>query len=327
MQTIDKKSFRRILAGMSEKFDYTKAYREHGNEIYLEKGETFEEVVARDALVLAEHGVTAEEIGRSLRRLVSTWNTFHEYRVRTPQSPVPGLKITRRYWDLGYEPCPYLPGVTSNIDWRISVDGMDNGNKAYHPQDGPTYVSDMLPDMIERLGFFEGSVYYGIKPEWAIAVHKLFQGKELPPYVPEMRADAWDCIQAYFKSWEGQLSYRNGEDNRISYLTEEERDVLYVPKQIKQRAIQVEQISPHVTGYVAPGDIDFKLVAWSRGYYAGTGDKRKNTHWGLLEADEETIISPNATLMSLPLDKYISHLTPNDLSVIRVFPYFDKQVA
>lgn len=39
-----------------EKFDYTTAYQEHGNGIYLEKGETFEEVVVQDAKVL-EAGV------------------------------------------------------------------------------------------------------------------------------------------------------------------------------------------------------------------------------------------------------------------------------
>lgn len=110
-----------------EKFDYTTAYREHGNGIYLEKGETFEEVVTQDAKVLEAHGVTKEEIGQSLKKLFSTYDEFIPRRgLRGPQTPCPEIKMSRQVWDLGQEFCPYLNGVSSGIDWWIKVDGLSN---------------------------------------------------------------------------------------------------------------------------------------------------------------------------------------------------------
>ncbi len=39
----------------------------------------------------------------------------------------------------------------------------------------PTLVSAMLPDLIREVHFFEGDVPYGIKPEWAVEIHRLVE--------------------------------------------------------------------------------------------------------------------------------------------------------
>src|SRR3989344_3223531 len=173
---------------MSEEFNYTKVYRENGNGKYLAEGETLEGVVQKDAEVLEKHGVSGEEVGRSLRRLFSSYSTFS----LSPQSQelAQGIMVGRQVYDLGSEYCPYLSGVSSNVDWHVKVEGLPNGNKAHLPEGGPTFVSNMLPEMIERLEFFEGEVFYGIKPEWALAVHNRVKDSDIVPYEPKYTKDA-----------------------------------------------------------------------------------------------------------------------------------------
>lgn len=317
---------------MTEQFDYTNAYREHGNGIYLQNGQTYEEVVAQDAAILAKHGVAAEDVGRSLRTLFSTYNTFHELKVRTLQNPHPRITLGRMVFELGFEPCRYLPGVTSNIDWQIWVEGLGNGNKAYHPPDGPTFVSDMVPAMIERLAFFEGDVFYGIKPEWAVTVHKIVKQANLEPYEPKFTNIAWEGSGLFFASWEGQKSEINPLNARqieIDYRTPEEReDRRYTPKYVIKNAFHHEQITPVVEGWVAPGDLDLRFRSWSRGNYSDRpADSRRNLHWGVIVAKEPTILPPDASLLGINFDKYISKLEPGDMHVVRIWPYTQKQVA
>ncbi|MBI4019720.1 MAG: hypothetical protein HY367_00180 [Candidatus Aenigmarchaeota archaeon] len=297
---------------MKKPFNYTEAYRKYGNEKYLAPGETFEQVVARDAETLKHHGVTREEIGSSLRRLFSTYNDFLGHRAPGPQEPVAGMRLGRHYWELGSEGCPYLSGVASSIDWIVGVEGLPNGNKAHHPEDGPTFVSDMLPAMIEQLGFFEGNVYYGIKPEWAVAVHNMVKDADLPPYVPKYEKRAWTGVKMFFQSWEG----------------EKDKTLLDTPKELIRKATHKEIIIPGVTGYVAPGHLNIKLDPWSKGVYSDHPEyKRRMEFWGVLVADEKAILPPDALLMGMPFDKYTGSLDKGDIEVINMFLSFDKQVG
>jgi hypothetical protein len=311
-----------------ERAAYVDAYQNHGNGKYLADDETYEEVVARDLATLAAAGVTKEQIGQRLRQLFQAFNTFLAHRDRGPQVIAPGISLWLQIWDLGYEACPYLPGVTSNIDWYVYAEGLQNGNKAYHPKTNPTVVSDMLPEMIEKLGFFEGQVFYGIDPVWAVAIWEKLKGVNLEPYVPKLEKRAWDGVRAFFQSWEGK-KYDPETDNRFLglHVPDEQLDLLYPIKELLAQAIHTEKITPHITGYVVPGDVDWKRDPFSDGYYSRLGDDRKNEYWGVVVADEDDKLPPDATLFSIPFDQYMSHFHKGDIHVIRVFPYTDKEVG
>ncbi len=296
-------------------FNYTEAYQQHGNGKYLGEGEIFEGVVAQDAKVLEEHGVTKEEVGQSLRALFSTFNEFLRLRAPGAQHPCPNIELGSHTYELGSESCPYVRGVDSNRDWIVGVEGLSNGNKAYHPEHGPTFVSDMLPDMIEQLGFFEGSVFYGIKPEWAIAVHRIVQQNELTPYISRHEQRAWDEYKGYFKSWEGVIDERTG------------RDMLEAPKQVIANTVHQEQLTPDIKAYVAHGDLNLRPSPFAGSYYSRVPSKRQNEYWGLLIADRESVVPSDARLMGIPFDAYINTLSEGEILLIRVLPDFDKLVG
>lgn len=312
------------------KFDYVTAYRVHGNEKYLAVGETFEEVVARDKAILDAHGVTHVEVGQSLRKLLSSFNMFLRYRSTGPQYPCPGIKMGNHIYELGVEYCPYIPGKYSNTDWHIWVDGLNNGNKAYHPLKGATFVSDMLPEMIEQHGFFEGSVFYGIQPEWAIAVHKIVQEYDPKPYVPIYTARAWTGVQSLGRL--GHFRIAQSIERYCSYAEMRQwwrdRGNEFPVEVIKQYIIHKEDIAGAVRAFVAPGNLELSIVPWSDGkQHHDPVDTRITEYWGLLVAYKDCSIPPDATLMGIPFDMYIRHFERGEMRLIDVFPYNEKQVG
>ncbi len=244
-----------------ESYDYTTAYGEHGNGKYLAEGETLEKTIEEDAKILREHNISKKEIGRSLRKLFLTYNDF----ALSPsqQEPVKGIVIWREYYDLGSETCPYVNGLYSNIDWRVQVDGLNNGNKKYHPKDGPTFVSDMLPEMIEKIGFFEGNVFYGIKPEWVIAVHEMVKDAKLVPYEPKHAERAWSSPSRFLlhkkdyphgPGWNSLHHNSYGPGSRGNYSLSDELEN-YIKNRIKKEGA-IEKISPTLIAHITPAKID-----------------------------------------------------------------------
>jgi hypothetical protein len=294
----------------AEFYDYTEAYREHGNGVYLAPGETIEEVVAQDAEILERHGVTKEQVGQSLRKLFNTHNNFLEIRAPDIEEPISGVKISWQRFLLGQEHSPYVPGLYSGMDWRVWIDGMHNGNKAYHPTDGPTFVSDMMPEMIEKLGFFEGQVFYGIQPEWAVAVHRLVEEHQPEPYIPTFSKNAWNYIPRHFSS------------KGIEFAA------------IEENQIATEEIAPGVTAILAPGSIaPHGWDKWTgekrtghKYYGGGEKDHEHISLWAIIEAQQETRIVPGMTLLGLPFDRYSSKIRKGR-TLAEVFPFTDKQVA
>jgi hypothetical protein len=294
----------------AENYDYTTAYREHGNGIYLASGETFGGVIVRDVEILEREGVTKEEVGQSLRRLFNTYNTYLEMRAPQIQEPIPGVILARQWFPLGYEQSPYIEGLHSSTDWRVYVKDMSNGNKAFHPPDGPTIVSDMLPRMIEELGFFEGQVFYGIQPEWAIAMHRLIDKHQPEPYVPTFTKDAWDYTPRKF-SQSGQ-EFAAIEENQIG----------------------TEEIAPGVVAIIAPGDIapfggdmyTGEKLSGHKYYGGGTKNNEHTALWAIIEAQEETEVLPELTLHGMPFGMYTTKIWAGR-TLAHVFPFTDKQVA
>lgn len=298
----------------AEQYDYTTAYREHGNGVYLAEGETVESVVENDLRILERHGVTPERVGASLRKLLDTFDTFQELRDPGPQHPCPGVTLTRQVFLLGYEPCPYLDDATSSIDWRIHVDGLTNGNKARHPTAGPTFVSDMLPDMISRLGFFEGNVFYGIDPEWAVEIHRLVEGNNLTEYQPRYAKSAWERFGIA-----GQKYPEGVADFIIRY------------------ASQVEEVLPGVTAHIAPGDIapyGFDPYNAPEGRPPSIYHSKHHPHDGrtreahaVVEAAEDVRVPPDLLINGLPIGKYTYDFRREQRHLLTIWPYSDKQVG
>ncbi len=297
------------MASGEKGFDYTAAYR-RGNGIYLSPGETFDEEIAKAAAVLAENNVTAQEIGSSLRLLTSTYNRFLGYRLQEPQQPCPEIKLKRKMWELGREIAPFGNGkYTSYIDWWVWVDGLGNGNRADHPPDGPTVISEMLPDLISDLGFFEGSVYYGIDPLWAISVHRFTEHRNLLPYKPLYSKEAWSVKRSY--SGDGQEHDSILDKSNLA------------PMDIIANSIAHERLPGNIFAYVAPGKLELKLDKFSQ----PISQHKHRKYWGLLLLQEDVILSPDATLLGLPLDAHINQLHKGDAEVIEVWLGTDKLVG
>ena len=81
----------------------------------------------------------------------------------------------------------YMQGIKKKNDFmsehvKDRMDEFDYNNPArstlqvlahcVHP---PTLVSAMMPGLIREVHFFEGDVPYGIKPEWAIEIHRIVE--------------------------------------------------------------------------------------------------------------------------------------------------------
>jgi hypothetical protein len=294
----------------ADSYDYTKAYREYGNGVYLAPGETFEEVVAKDAAILERHDATAEQVGQSLRKLFKTHNDFLEIRAPAIEEPIPGVKLSWQRFLLGYEPCPYIQDLHASIDWRVQVEGIPNGNKAHHPADGPTFVSDMLPAMIEQLGFFEGQVFYGIQPEWAVAIHRLVEEHKPEPYVPALTKNAWNYIPCHFSN------------TGVEFVA------------IEENQIATEEIAFGITAIIAPGAI----APWGWDQYTGEkrtghkyygGGKKDHEHtayWATIKAQEDMRIPPDMMLHGMPFEMYSREIRAGR-TLAQVFPFIDKQVA
>jgi hypothetical protein len=293
-----------------ELFDYTTAYRA-GNGVYLAEGQTFEEVVNSDKAILEAEGITQEQVGSSLRKLFATWDDFIEIRDPQPQYPLPGIMLTRQVYLLGQELCPYVPGLSSGVNWHVFVDEMGNGNKAVHPIDGPTFVSDMMPEMIAKTGFFEGDVFFGIDPNWAVAMHRLVEKYQPQPYIPTLTKDAWDYVHSKVSREEAE--YRDIEDNQIFQ----------------------DELAPGITILIAPGDIapwgwsqfdhgrphtPTSMEAYDRQnpYYWAKGGKERleaklftrTALWALFvnNTEEDFRLPPGFTMYGLPFDKYVSEI-------------------
>lgn len=285
-------------------FDYTTAYRA-GNGVYLAEGEVFDEVVAQDQAILESYGLTKEIVGKSLGRLFATWNNFIEYRDPQPQYPVPGIMLTRQVYLLGQEWCPYVPGLCSGVNWHVFVEGMKNGNKAVHPKDGPTFVSEMMPEMIAKTGFFEGNVFFGVDPHWAVAIHRLVEEHNPQSYVPTFTKHAWDGVGGWFSPTGNEYT------------------------EIEHSHTYKEELAPGMIAMVAPGD----MAPWGWDRYSGkpwTPEtlselgrfnnpfrpqakkeleeylKRTVDSWVLFvnNTGEDFRLPPDATLMGMPFDKY-----------------------
>lgn len=328
-----------------EHYNYTEAYRQFGNEKYLADDETLEQVIAQDAEILKHHGVSQEEIAHSLRRLFSTFNDFLAHRSPGPQEPMKGIRLWKYVFDLGVEYCPYLAGVYSNTDWLVWVEGLQNGNKGYHPKNGPTNVSDMLPAMIEKMGFFEGKIFYGIKLEWAIAVHNLVRDVPLTSYVPRYEKRAWSSCNSFFLSWEEEKGLLSKAVDRVLFLwynnrlysngriytpdwVRERQDLLEIPKLVMRKAIYKERVSPAIISYVAPGDLDLSNLKYNFRFKRFDTERTRNPEfWGLLIGEEKSILSPDALLMGLPIDKYVSHFNKGDIELLHLTTSFDKIVG
>lgn len=312
-------------------FDYTTAYREFGNGKYLASGETFEEVVARDKAILDAYGVTYAEVGQSLRKLLRSFNMFLRHRQPAPQFPIPGIKMGCQIFELGQEFCPYIKDKSSNIDWHIWVDGLNNGNKAYHPVTGATIVSNMLPEMIEQLGFFEGTLYYGIQPEWAVAVHKLVEHYDPKPYLPIYTKRAWSGL-----AFLGSLGYFHPGNEKMYRSYKEmrgwwkERGNIFPPEVIKKHIIHKEDIADGVKAFVTPGDLELSLRPYDDGK-RDSADTRKSEYLALLVAYKDCRVAPETTLLGLPFDMYSpgisGSLKKGEMWIYHMWPYTDKQVA
>lgn len=286
---------------------YIQNYRTHGNENYLAPGETFADVAQDFERELADLGLTCEQVADSLERITATYNTFWEHRLPGPQSPYPGINLYRYRYDLDFEASPYVSGVTSSIDWFIEIAGIENGNKAFHTPDCATTVSDMLPKMLREACFPEGEVFFGLKAEWLAQVHQFTQDLDLSPYTPTFTPDAWDSYK-YLKAHAPAKSAIL--ENQIARTT----------------------LMPGVEVIAAPGSLKIPREYASGNYYDGFPTDKENIYWALLTAaedlPEEGVLLPLAAeALGFKFDTHISHLNPGDIYLIRVFPYFDKQVG
>jgi len=217
------------------------------------------------------------------------------------------------------EYCPYVPGLYSNVNWHVFVDGLQNGNKAVHPKKGPTFVSDMMPEMLAKTGFFEGNVFFGVDPHWAAAIHRLVEQYNPRPYEPFFSPHAWDYVH-----------------QKISKEGTECKD-------IKRKHTYKEELAPGIMAYVAPGDIaPWGWDQWGGGdpytpktlsktsQFSGWPGRDKKLEeylktgvnaWALFvnNTDEKFRLGPDATLKDMPFDKYVTHI-PKDESYGRYLP-------
>lgn len=91
----------------------------------------------------------------------------------------------------GWEECQLCQ--KGKVDWpgegATSVDfyirGLPNGNKIGRAKEEPTLVSGLIPHLIKTHHFFEGTVAYGIKPEWAIKLLEIVEKEKPNPNRPK----------------------------------------------------------------------------------------------------------------------------------------------
>jgi hypothetical protein len=164
--------------------------------IYLRKGETFEEVVKQDSEVLEKAGVTHKQVGDALEKVLKCYDWSYLYNPINHKTFQESLKYAREIRErkdrvndtlsisgvayMGIDTCPFDENIGSGQDYFVY--GIPNGNKAGRAEekealspDRPTMVSAMMPTLIRKLHFFEGTVPYGIKPEWAMQIYRIVE--------------------------------------------------------------------------------------------------------------------------------------------------------
>lgn len=147
--------------------------------VYLAEGQTFEDVVRQDAEILRRSGVTYQQIGDALEKVLNSYN-WHS--CKESQKVNDTLSISAIQYK-GIEECPYDNKLVASRDFLIS--GLPNGNKVRSSNQEPTLVTEMMPDLIRELHFFEGDVPYGICPEWAIQLYEIVKRDGATPWVPK----------------------------------------------------------------------------------------------------------------------------------------------
>ena len=145
---------------------------------YLKEGQTFEEVIRQDAEVLRNAGVTYQQVGDALEKVLKSFNWHSGERNQRVNATLSVEAVGYK----GFEICPYDNSLIASRDFFIG--GIQNGNKAGRSADDLTIVTEMMPDLIRKLQFFEGDVPYGISPEWAIQVYKIIEREGANIWVP-----------------------------------------------------------------------------------------------------------------------------------------------
>jgi len=155
---------------------------------YLKEGQTFESVIRQDAEILRKAGVTHQQVGDALEKVLKSFNWHKEHKLKfsrdTTQRVNDTLSVNAVQYK-GFEVCPYDKSLTASIDFFVN--GIPNGNKAGRSADDPTMVTEMMPNLIRKLQFFEGDVPYGIRPEWAIQVYEIVESEGANIWVPQKK--------------------------------------------------------------------------------------------------------------------------------------------
>src|SRR3989338_825907 len=98
---------------------------------YLKEGQTFEEVVERDAEVLQKAGVTHQQVGDALERVLKSYNWHSDKKNQKVNDSLSIDGVSYRGMDF----CPYDPSLTASRDFFVS--GIPNGNKVRNSADNP----------------------------------------------------------------------------------------------------------------------------------------------------------------------------------------------
>lgn len=172
---------------------------------YLKEGQTFEEVVRQDAEVLRKAGVTHRQVGNALEKVLKSYNWHKEGRRFDFQRVNDTLSVSGVQYR-GIEVCPYDNSLIASRDFYVA--GLPNGNKEGNQHHEKTLVSEMIPDLIRKLHFFEGDVPYGIKPEWAVQVFEIVEKEGANIWIPKKEtvygteSSTWDVSEDFCGSHE-----------------------------------------------------------------------------------------------------------------------------
>ncbi len=146
---------------------------------YLKEGQTFEEVVGRDAEVLRKAGVTHQQVGDALEKVLNSYNWHSGKKNQRVNDSLSINAVSYQETEI----CPYDGSLTASRDFFVG--GIPNGNKVKNSPEDPTLVTEMMPDLIRKLQFFEGDVPYGIRPEWAIQVYQIVEKEGANIWIPQ----------------------------------------------------------------------------------------------------------------------------------------------
>ena len=150
--------------------------------IYLAEGQTFEVVVRHDTEILRKAGVTHQQVGDALEKVIQCFN-WHSY---VKDRKVNDILFINAVGYRGFDICPYDKNLVASRDFFVSGI-LNNGNKVRSSVYDPTMVTGMMPDLIRKLHFFEGNVPYGINPEWAIQVYEIVERNGANIWVPQKK--------------------------------------------------------------------------------------------------------------------------------------------